>query len=94
MALLEQQLRETKRTRLFLVCKGDLNKDWLKLVGMIGLFMSAEEHGLKPLKKVGRGNKNPVKEFVSIITGIQDREKIDRYYKQYKSWVNNKLSLI
>ena len=94
MILMERELKSAEKTRLFLVNKGLQNQDWLKSVAMIGLFISAEELGLKPLDKVGRGNKNPMKNFVELITGIQDREEIDRYYRKYKQWEAGEISLI
>lgn len=93
-ALMEKELKSAEKTRLFLVNQGVQNQDWLKLVAMLGLFTSAEELGLKPLDKVGRGNKNPLKNFVGIITGLEDREEMDRYYSKYKKWKIGEINLI
>lgn len=93
-ALMMNEIKLAETTRLLVFNRGIQNPEWFKLVAMIELFMTAEELGLKPLEKVGRGNKDPLKYFVVLITGIQDPTEIYRYYSKYKKWKAGEISLI
>ena len=93
-ALMMNEIKLAETTRLLVFNRGIQNPEWFKLVAMIELFMTADELGLKPLEKVGRGNKDPLKYFVVLITGLQDPAEIYRYYSKYKKWKAGEISLI
>lgn len=90
--LIEEQLRLANETRACTLQENNasINQQRLELLAMISLFVHAEKkYGLKALDKVGRGNKNPVLEFVRIVSNIKDNERISRHYKKYKEWKKN-----
>lgn len=92
--LMTNEIKLAETTRLLVFNRGLQNPEWFKLVAMIELFMAAEELGLKPLEKVGRGNRDPLKYFVALITSIQDPTEIYRYYSKYKKWKAGEINLI
>ncbi|MCC5792825.1 MAG: hypothetical protein JJT82_09510 [Legionellaceae bacterium] len=90
--LIEEQIRIAKETHAFTLQKNNtsINQQRLESMAMVSLFVHAnKKYGLKPLDKVGRSNKNPVLEFVRIISGIEGDEKINRHYAKYKKWQEN-----
>lgn len=87
--LIEEQIMLANETLACTLQKNNVSiyQYRLELHAMISLFVTAEKkYGLRPLGKAGRKNKNPVLEFVRIISGIQENQRIDRHYKKYKKW--------
>ncbi len=89
---IEEQISfaEETRQRMFQKNNASLDSNRLELFAMVSLWVHAEKkYKLKPSTKVGRTNKNPLLEFAKIISGIDDNEKIHRFYKKYRDWKEN-----
>lgn len=91
-SLIEEQISFAEETRQRMLQKNNasLDSNRLELFAMVSLWVHAEKkYKLKPSTKVGRTNKNPLLEFAKIISGIDDNEKIHRFYKKYRNWKEN-----
>ncbi len=91
-SLIEEQISFAEEARQCMLQKNNasLDSNRLELFAMVSLWVHAEKkYKLKPSTKVGRTNKNPLLEFAKIISGIDDNEKIHRFYKKYRDWKEN-----
>lgn len=91
MRAIDKELNFAEQKRKLLSVKNNLkyNKIIIFRYAMISLFLNAEDFEFKAVNKRGRGNKNPILEFARLISGIENTEKIHRYYKIYKKWLSD-----
>lgn len=97
LSMLKQQIDLAKETRDCLLVKNNaaLNIERLELLAVISLLVHAKNiYHLKPLDTAGRGKKNPMLEYLRIITDIQCDQKLDRHYRKYKEWQKHPESLV